>query len=66
MESTTIKENRWHPKFVERLAKIYVEKYLKNREEAVQWGLQFFPDELVPLIVAASQKELKKRGMRPK
>lgn len=56
----------WHPKFVERWGKIYVARYLKGPEGAVKWALEFFPDDLVPLVVEASKKELAKRGMRPK
>lgn len=56
----------WHPKFIERWAKVYVDKYLENKEDAVQWGIKFFPDELVPLVAEQAHKELKKRGIRLK
>jgi hypothetical protein len=59
-------EGNWDPRFIERWAKIYVERYLENKDKAVEWGVQFFPTALVPMIAEAAHKELRKRGIRLK
>jgi hypothetical protein len=58
--------NKYDQKFIERWAKLYIARYSKNSEEAIAWGMTFFPDDLIPLVIEQSKKELKKRGLRPK
>ena len=53
-----------HPLMIKRWAKLYVDRYAKNPQEAIKWGTEFFPDDAVPLVVEEAKKEIRKRGLR--
>jgi hypothetical protein len=53
-----------HPRFVERLGKIYVDKLLKDKMLAREWSHRFLPQELVDPVAAAAKQILKKRGFK--
>jgi hypothetical protein len=61
-----IEGTNWDERFVRRWARLYVDRYVKNREGAVQWGVKMFPDKLIPLIVDEAQLELRRRGIKLK
>ena len=56
-------ESLYDPKFVERWGKIYLDRYVKNSQEAIKWAIEFFPDDLVTQVAEAAAKEMKKRGI---
>jgi hypothetical protein len=53
-----------HPKFVERLGKVYVDKLLKDKPAAREWSHRFLPSELIEPVAKASKEILKKRGFK--
>lgn len=53
-----------HPKFVKRLAKIYVEYLLQNKERAREWAHRIVPKEDVPAVGDEARKIIKAKGIK--
>lgn len=51
-------------KFIERWAKLYVKKLIKEgKDKATDWGMTFFHKEDIPLIAEKAKELLKKEGL---
>ena len=53
------------PKFIERWAKLYVERFLRDGSaKAIAWGTEFFHHDDIDRIAARAKQLLKMRGIK--